>query len=417
MKIAHLKVSNILGIDELEFVPGGFNEISGKNGQGKTSVLEAIKSVLKTGHDATLLRKDAEKGETVILLDDGTELRRRITEATSTTDVRRDGKKVARPGETVGALIDMLSVNPVDFLRAPKKDRVRVLLESMPLEVDTEKLSDMSGIDVKAQTGVHALQIIQQVYTQVFDARTGTNRAVREKESTIKQLEQAIPPVPDGAEGDEADLQEKIAAIDEASSAEMGRIDGKLKTLREETAEKISQLREDLAAMETRAATQRTKKSQEFAEQRAPLSLQLKSIQSNRDLHARRAQTLETIGVMRTELETLTEEAATQTTALEDIEQYKSDLLDSLPIPGLEVKDGEISRGGVAFDRLNTAQQVDIAVEIAKLRAGELGIICIDGIELLDTASYEAFRDRALESDLQLFVTRVSDDEFSITSD
>lgn len=61
MKIAHVKISNILGIAELEFTPAGFNEISGPNGTGKTSVLEAIKAALSTGHDATLLRKGAER--------------------------------------------------------------------------------------------------------------------------------------------------------------------------------------------------------------------------------------------------------------------------------------------------------------------------------------------------------------------
>lgn len=434
MHISHVKISQILGVNELEFTPTGFNEIAGQNGTGKTSVLEAIKSTLGSGHDATLLRKGSEKGETVILLDDGTEIRRRITESNSTTEVRRDGKKVGRPAEAIKALTDMLSVNPVDFLRAPKKDRVRVLLESMPLEADVKKLEKIVGFEVKVLAGVHALHVINQVYTQVYDARTGTNRAVTEKKGTIKQLEQAIPPVPEGAEGDEAELQESIAEIDTTAADEGTRIDAKLSALRQQTTEnisklreelanaetetekKVSKLREDLATMETRAATQRVKKSQEFAEQRAPLSLQLKSIQSNRELHARRAQTMETIGVMRTELESLTEEADAQTAALDEIEQYKSELLASLPIPGLEVKDGEISRDGVAFDRLNTAQQVDISVEIAKLRAGDLGVICVDGIELLDTASYEAFRDRALESDLQLFVTRVSDDDFEITS-
>ena len=57
MRISHLKISNILGIDELEFDAGKFNEVSGPNGAGKTSVLEAVKAALGQGHDATLLRK------------------------------------------------------------------------------------------------------------------------------------------------------------------------------------------------------------------------------------------------------------------------------------------------------------------------------------------------------------------------
>jgi hypothetical protein len=53
-------------------------------------------------------------------------------------------------------------------------------------------------------------------------------------------------------------------------------------------------------------------------------------------------------------------------------------------------------------------------VEIAKLRAADLGIVCVDRIECLDAASLEEFRRRALESGLQLFVTRVADSDFNI---
>jgi len=89
-------------------------------------------------------------------------------------------------------------------------------------------------------------------------------------------------------------------------------------------------------------------------------------------------------------------------------------LLSGLPIPGLEVREGEIFRDGVPFDRLNTAAQVEIAVEVAKLRAADLGVVCVDRIECLDSTTLEAFKQSALESGLQLFITRVSDEEFAI---
>jgi DNA repair exonuclease SbcCD ATPase subunit len=71
MHISKVKITNILGIDELEFQPGQFNAFTGGNGSGKTSALEAIKAALKGGHDATLLRNGADKGEVVLVLDDG----------------------------------------------------------------------------------------------------------------------------------------------------------------------------------------------------------------------------------------------------------------------------------------------------------------------------------------------------------
>ncbi|MEX3764438.1 hypothetical protein [Paraburkholderia phenoliruptrix] len=428
MHISHIKISNILGIAELEFSAGAFNEISGPNGKGKTSILEAIKGALEGGHDATLLRRGAEQGEAVLVLDDGTEISKRVREDASVTEIRQGGKKLARPVEKIRALTDMISVNPVDFLLAPKKDRVRVLLESMPLAVDAEKLAQISGQEVPDYPGVHALHVIERVSKDVYDARTGVNRAVREKESTINQLRQAIPAEAAAIDGDENSLTEKLNEINAARDAEMTRITTKLEGIRSETQQKIDAikakaqedidaLREQLATTERAAGRQRELSSQRFVDQMQPISDQLRSIRENRDLHARRAQTLDTINILQTELEELSEEAAAHTKALADIEQYKSELLSALPIPGLEVKDGEIYRDGVPLDRLNTASQVDIAVEIAKQRAGKLGVICVDRIEMLDSAAFEAFREKSMESGLQLFVSRVSDDEFAINTD
>ncbi|HEU4589872.1 MAG TPA: hypothetical protein VFS13_03100, partial [Steroidobacteraceae bacterium] len=126
------------------------------------------------------------------------------------------------------------------------------------------------------------------------------------------------------------------------------------------------------------------------------------------------AQTRETIARLVRELEELKQDSQARTEALEALDAYKAELLASLPIPGLEVIEGKLFRHGIPFDRLNTQQQVEIAVEIAKLRAGELGLICVDGLELLDPEHYEAFRESAKESGLQLIVSRVSDGPLAV---
>lgn len=437
MQIQKITINNILGIQSLEFDAGQFNSIEGRNGQGKTSVLESIKAVLKTGHDATLLRHGEEKGEIVLVLDDGQSIAKKVGADSSTTEIRdANGKKVARPAEALKAITDMLSVNPIDFLNAPKKDRVRVLLEAMPLEVDAEKLSDIAGVEVTAEPGVHALQVISATHKIVYDERTGTNRAVSEKKSTINQLRNALPELPDNVDGDEDTLVAKINDATTARDTKLAKIRDKMDGIKVTAQKSIDDLRTTLQAnidklkadaqalvdeiqanvadnqAKATAATDNTKSTwQQTVE---PLLAAQAIIRNNREAVGKRKQTMETIEKMEQDLELLEEVAASQTKALTDIEQYKSDLLDNLPIPGLEVVDGEILRNGIHFDRLNTAQQVEIAVKIAKLRAGELGIVCVDGLELLDSAKFEAFRESAIDSGLQLFVTRVGNNELTI---
>ena len=461
LHVSHLKISNILGIDALEFSPEGFNEIRGKNGEGKTSVLEAIKAATGQGHDATLLRKGSTEGEVVLVLDNGAEIKKRVTDLRSTTSITdADGRKVTRPAEFMKSLVDSLSVNPVAFLTAQPKDRVKVLLEAMPIVIDVERLESFSGIPPIDDGSIHGLAIIDEIRSRVYADRTGTNRAVKEKDATINQLQLAMPDVPGGAEGNEDALRLQVEEATTKKDAELNRVRDKLDGIKKENQTEIDRLRteaqtkvdairteaqrqideikakgiadveeingsantaiENIQASEreweTRAGQQREKTIQAHTETVGPVNQTLEAIRTNRSAHAKREQALETIKLMEKELEDLKNDAAAQTKALEDIDAYKLELLAALPIPGVEVRDGEIYRGGVVFDRLNTAQQVEIAVEIAKLRTGDLGICCVDRLECLDPDAFAAFRTQVLESGMQLFVTTVNGEEFNVQS-
>ncbi len=435
-KVALVKIKNIMGIEELEFAPDGtLTNISGKNGKGKTSILEAIKSVLGAS-DATLLRKGASKGEVVLVLDDGTELANQVTADKSTKSVTRDGKKLSAPTDALKALTDALSVNPVKFLTAGKQDRVKVLLESMPIDLDLKKLSKAAGTEVTAHAGVHPLALIEMVRKQVFEDRTGTNRAVKEKDATINQMTLALPQVPEGVDGNEEELAAQLEEARTKAAAENERIAAKIDGIRKDkqaeidnerseaqksidiikqsALDAISVIQASLADTEKAAARQKELTKERFNAAVAPINETLLAMKLNRDAFARREQTLIIIKQMESELVGLQQDVVTQTMAIENIDKYKSDLIDNLPIPGLEVVDGEVMRNGIVFDRLNTAQKVDIAIQIAMLRAGELAIACIDNFEMLDPEAFELFKTMAAESSLQLFVTRVTGDDFTI---
>lgn len=428
MKIAHIRISNILGIEDLEFSAGAFNAITGPNGSGKTSMLEAIRSVVGRSDDATLLRKGAEQGQAVLVLDDGTELKRRFTQRGSILTVEdKHGQKVPSPATFVRGLADMLGSNPIDFLKAPKKDRVRVLLECLPLTADIDRLSRIMGQPLPVAEA-SALERIDLLHKATFDDRTFTNRALREKQGAINQLADTLPPPGEEPPGSPIDLTAQIDAIEAASRLRHAEVDGKMAEYRAESAvrmdamqaeidalrDKQTKEREWLATAESGAAMAKAKADTEAATAKAPFAAQLTAIQSNTAAAARAQATRENIEKMKAEVADLAADAEHQSKILIDLEAYKLELLGALPIDGLTVTDGEIFRNGVPFDRLNKAQQVEISVEIAKLRAGALGMICVDELEMLDTEHFEAFRDQALASGLQLFVTRVSDAQFGI---
>jgi energy-coupling factor transporter ATP-binding protein EcfA2 len=470
MLISRLVIKNILGIEQLEFKAGKFVYISGPNGSGKSTVLEAIKSVFKGGHDATLLRLGAEKGEIVLELDDGTEFTKTVRPHTSNLVAKRDGRSLPRPAELIKTLVDQLSNNPISFLTEnDESKRVGVLLQSMPVNVDLEKLAQISGVRLPENaSNMHVYQLFDHVHDTVYDDRTGTNRAVDEKKKTIKQLTEAMPDLPEGVIGGEDELDAQLTALDaqkdrdltevhekltayseavnlqvaastsqhdgviqtyvDSIDAEIAALQRQLEAKRAEKMQEVTRMRDakttairelqdKVTSVTARADAKRILIKEQHRETRGPIETQLGILRGNRDLAAKRTTTQDTIKTLEGELQHLEQDVLRQNKALGLIDQYKSEVLKNLPIRGLEVRNGKIYRDGVAFDRLNQAQRVDIAVEIAKLRAGELGVICVDGIEALDDHTLGLFKERAGETDLQFFVSHVANTPFRIDTD
>ena len=137
------------------------------------------------GHDARLLRNGSDKGEIVLVLDDGVQLTKTVTPNKSDVKIfDKEGNRINKPQTYIDKLIDMLSVNPVQFLTADKKNRVNYLLEAIPMKLTKDhlekSLNGMSG-RVRDDLSGHALEVIGRIYKQFYDERTGINRALKEK--------------------------------------------------------------------------------------------------------------------------------------------------------------------------------------------------------------------------------------------
>jgi energy-coupling factor transporter ATP-binding protein EcfA2 len=430
MKINRIKISNILGINELEFEAGRFVEITGKNGTGKSSVIEAIKAALEGGTDATLLRRGADKGEVVVELDDGTTIARTFNGKTQTEVRDSEGNPVARPASYIEKLIDIMSINPVSFLTADKKTRANVLLESLDMKVSEIELRRACGecapdmIDLRG----HALDVINRVYKSVYDERTGINRVIKQNQAKIDELAATVATeLPAGNIEERLKEHEQIARAIEAKMSEYKLEFTNKRAEARAAADKdyeqaVAALQTKRQAMYDMADSEYNKalesKQEAFNAKHQPLIEEIARLKESFKSQATALKMREMSEQMRNETELLDNQSNDLSKALAGLDELKLSMLNRLPIKGLEIRDGQVYRDGVHFDRLNTAQQVDIAVEIAKLRAGHLGIICVDGLERLDAESFELFKVKSLNSNLQLFITQVTNEpELKISSE
>jgi hypothetical protein len=108
-------------------------------------------------------------------------------------------------------------------------------------------------------------------------------------------------------------------------------------------------------------------------------------------------------------------EADEYTNRIEAVEEVRNRLLTELPIKGLAIVGGKLMHttngvGFVPFDTLNEAMRVKLAIEVARLTAGEIEVVCVDGLERLDAKTFAEFERQAEESGLQFFVSRVAKD-------
>jgi len=450
MRVSKIKISNILGIESMEINPGQITKIEGKNGAGKSSALEAIKAVLKGGHQAELLRNGADEGEVVLVLDDGRTITKTVTaDESKTTLTHPEHGKIAKPMAFVNGLTDDMSLNPIKFLECKAADRADLLLEAMPLEANLAEIGEIIAPAVLGQSFSkipqgHALKAIDTVYEQIFQFRQDINRTAKEKKSTVEQLSASLPEVAvAGPEiraeilNLETELNRKKVALAEAQRE----LDSKRHSLESE-AQKFYSEKNAEAEKEYQEALAKITEKRDTAKREATATAQKMDQRALEDWAASKPEDptiLETASKIQAARQTLEEAIRHQNTAdvvakmigeatllqeksdacseaLQGLKDYKNKLLQDLPIKGIEIRDGQVFKDGVPFDTLNTAAQVQVAVDLAKLRAKDLGLICVDGAECLDSERLAALEDAIGKTDLQMVMTCVSDKELTITT-
>jgi DNA repair exonuclease SbcCD ATPase subunit len=418
MQIQKINIRSVLGIEEFELFPGKINKISSKNGRGKTSILEALKIALKGGNDAELIHNGNDEGEIVIIFDNNMHLKRRIRGSKRGILELHDGdgREISAPQATINSLYDAIAVNPVEFINVNDKQRTELLLEALPVEMNLEEI--LARIECETELlGVRAGERdkLQSVYDKKFNnALDFIDAIIDDLSSERKFIRKSL----DQAKAVIKPLTETLVELDideEATKDNIQRIETTLENGAKRYEEALGEINSDYNKR-VEALTQEFQEQKEllrdrYEQAKSGYKEELTRLKADLDSVAGLLKTKEELERQEARKEKLEIEWQLHENSLKGLREYKINLLSDLPITGLELREGVIYKNDIPFSRLNTAQQLEIAIEIAKVRTKDIGIICVDGIEILDSESQEMIFKKFEQSGLQFFLTEVTEDE------
>lgn len=421
-RIVKLEIHKFLGIEHLELSDiGQVTVIEGPNRQGKTSVPKAIEAAFASGGKSPeLIRLGEDKAEILLELDGDVLVRRTITEASGST--ARVTKRVdeeteatiSKPQAYLAALYgDRMRFEPLAFVDLPADKQRDLLMGLMPIEVTREQLAadlgeEFLGVDFRQ----HGLQVVADVEKLLYDRRKEANGVAKERADRAKALQGGVPEGFDegqwrGADvsalqkqiGDAAALKERKAQA-ESRVAEFGqRVDAikeKIEALEDEllriTVAKCNAAQE-LKAIDVPDVSDAERMLTEYTDAQATLRRIDEAAEAQAawaEAQAAAAKLDQQLGLARALPEKLLAEA-------------------DVPIQGLAFAADGVTLNGVSVEHLSDSEKLELGVRIACALAGELKLVCIDGAEKLDRERWEQLMRLADETDVQFFITKVTD--------
>jgi DNA repair exonuclease SbcCD ATPase subunit len=411
MKILKLSSSNVLRLNAVEITPkGDLVIIGGRNGQGKTSVLNSIAMALGGAEliAEEPLKEGEQAGETRIEFDGDLVVTRRYTKSgtTSLTVQTKAGAKMQSPQTVLDRLVGKLTFDPLAFQRLKPEEQKRLLFTLANL--------DFTKLDESCR--------------QIYEERTARGRDVKRLEAELGALTYS-PGLPE-AEQSVSELNGRLEKAN-AKNAENGKARLDVQQLNTsfrnasqkftEQQNKIARLREELAAEEKELAALETArdKAQGAWKKRSDAVRDLAD-EDTAGIVAQIGSIEETNRAIRTNADYLKTKNDLKK-AQGDVEQFTAQLESAaadkakqlreakFPITGLGFTDAGVTFNGKPLAQSSGAEQLRVSVAIGMASNPELKILlCRDGA-LLDSDSLAILSEIVTANGFQCWLERVGE--------
>lgn len=398
MKINKLEIENVKRVKAVRLEPttNGLTIIGGDNGQGKTSVLDAIAWAL--GGERYAPSKPQREGSVIppylkIVMDNGLVVERKGKNS-SLVVIDPDGQKSGQ--QLLNSFVEELAINLPKFINSTNKEKANILLQIIgvgeqlaTLELKENEIynkrhtigqiADQKKKFAEEQTYypeapkelISASTLIKQ--QQEILARNGENMRKRQNKVSIERDITRIDEMIKEAETKLKELYSKQLALNES----LGIANKDILDLIDESTHELENSINDIDTINIKVRANLDKEkaeedAKEYTEQYSKLSAELSNIR-----------------------------------------EEKADLLKNanLPLPGLSVEDGELIYNNQKWDNMSSSEQLIVSASIVRKLKPQCGFILLDKLEQMDLKTLDIFGKWLEDEGLQAIATRVSTGE------
>jgi predicted ATP-dependent endonuclease of OLD family len=404
MRIIRLTAENLQRLKAVDITPQGNTVVlSGKNAQGKTSVLDAIWLALQGGtagrNRPKPIREGAQGAVIQVDLGDITVMRKWTANDRTYLEVtNKDGAVYKSPQKILDKLVGSLAFDPLEFVRSKNQETTLAQL----IDVDIDEYAERRQV--------------------VFDERRDVNRAVKNQAALMGTL---------AAPADDLPAEEVSVAEISSKYREALQLEAENKACR--TSLTITQAEVGNAASMVDHAMRELERAQDSLKYARNRLSQQKQLEANTqaqvdalkapDIEALQAQLQDAEGTNRqireakdyreaeTKLARLRDESADLTAKIKAVDDERAAAIGaaSFPVDGLGFDEDGVTYQGIPFAQASSAEKLRVSMAVAMALNPELRVIRITDGSLLDSENMAMIEEMAEAEDFQVWVEVVDD--------
>ena len=469
MKITKLQIENLYGIEQLE-LDGKSIELTGTNGAGKSSVLDAIRLALTNNSKRKYIVKNGEtEGRVLVKLDDGTTIdRKKRTDKSDYKSIKDvNGNEINSPESFLKDIFTPLQLEPVEFLSMTEQQQNRILLNLIEFNQDKKEFIQEKFGEVPSWVNYDdsILEILNQIQSkegQYYQTREDINREARNGIAIINDIAKDIPENYDESKWRNYTLSDKyeqlnkdkefnakidksvaykedynnkikqietvennkILTIESDKNAEKSIIEEKIK----EYTNEIKVLQQKLETLDASYSLKiETVKSETIAE-KAKLEENIKVANEWAAKERKTTEILENelkiaeemkghlneydrMTDMQTKVDNLQKVSESLTNKIELARNLPGQILKeaNIPVKNLTVENGVPLVNGLTISNLSEGEKLMLCVDVTLSNPNSLKLILIDGVERLSEVNRNELYKICKEKGLQCIATRTTD--------